>query len=99
MPRVRFAVEFEDVEGNVVVAFSDIPAQTKQEAVEKGFAYLNTLTATATKQKTFSDHLANALNYATMNAVYGKSGAAEETKDAEPNPAATKATKGKRKGK
>ena len=70
MPRQRYAVEFEDVEGNVVVAFSDIPAQTKQEAIEKGKAYLNTLTPTAILQRR-SQVLAEAIA-ATLNGVYGK---------------------------
>lgn len=110
MPRVRFAVEFEDVEGNVVVAFSDIPAQTKQEAIEKGFAYLNTLTPTATKQRP-TPSLAEAI-HASLNSFYDKMAeAAEQTKDAASEDKADvadvenggksypKATKGKRKPK
>lgn len=108
MPRQRFAVEFEDVEGQVVVAFSDIPAQTKQEAIEKGKAYLNTLTPTAIKQRT-APSLAEAIA-ATINANYGKwaaqDAADESTKDAAPvenggksYTEAPKASKGKSKPK
>ncbi len=103
MPRQRFAIEFEDVEGNVVVAFSDIPAQTKQEAIEKGKAYLQSLTPTAIPQRR-PPSLAEAI-HATLNSVYGKMAqeAAQDTGDGEegPEPPApvTKATKGKRKPK
>lgn len=67
MPRVKFSVEFEDATGKTVIGVSDIPAQTKKEAIEKGFSYLNTLTPTAKMQTTFAEKLTAAIESIKAN--------------------------------
>ena len=95
MPRQRFTVEFENAEGQLVIKLSGIPAQTKQEAIEKAKKHLEILTPTAIpnhREPTVVEVIT-----AAINGVYGKM-AQDAGDDEEPvAPPVRKATK--RKGK